>query len=65
MIIESFVTNKLYNNYIDQVDNDEYKDSFFDYCGEECQNYYISEQFELLFEILFEQNSKSITIGTL
>ena len=39
MIIESFVTNKLYNNYIDQVDNDEYKDSFFDYCGEECQKY--------------------------
>jgi len=34
MILETFVTNKLYNNYVDKVEEKSYTDSFFDYCSE-------------------------------
>lgn len=45
MILETFVTNKLYNNYLDNTNNTiqdkntKYNNSFFDYCNEECQKY--------------------------
>jgi hypothetical protein len=39
MIIETFITNKVYSEYIDQVDEDKYQHSFFDYCNDACQNY--------------------------
>jgi hypothetical protein len=41
MIIETFLSNKLYNEYNDNVENNEYKDSFFDYCEDvytQCRN---------------------------
>jgi hypothetical protein len=36
MILETFVINKSYNEYVDKVEDKTYSDSFFDYCGEIC-----------------------------
>ena len=42
MILETFVANKVYNEYVDKVDNKEYEHCFFDYCGDLYQNYQFS-----------------------
>jgi hypothetical protein len=39
MILETFVANKVYSEYVDQVDDGKYKNSFFDYCADTCRNY--------------------------
>ena len=34
MILETFLANNVYNDYIDKVDDKTYTDSFFDYCND-------------------------------
>lgn len=36
MILETFVINKSYNEYVDKVEDETYKKSYFDYCNELC-----------------------------
>ena len=38
MILETFVTNKLYNEYVDKTEEKTYSNSFFDYCNEMCNS---------------------------
>ena len=38
MILETFITNKVYNNYTDNVENDKYSNSFLNYCTDLCSN---------------------------
>jgi hypothetical protein len=39
MILETFITNKVYSEYIDDTNNGKYKHSFFDYCTDMCRKY--------------------------
>ena len=45
MILETFVTNNLYNDYLDKVEEKKYTDSFFDYCDEAYANMKMSPYF--------------------
>ena len=45
MILETFVTNKLYTEYIDKIEEKTYTDSFFDYCYDVCKRDIMSPQF--------------------
>jgi hypothetical protein len=53
MILETFVTNKLYNEYVDKVEDDTFKNSFFDYCNGVGQNYTFSPHFIIAIILSF------------
>ena len=42
MILETFAINKSYNKYVDKVEEGEYNKSYFDFCGELCNNKQLS-----------------------
>jgi len=50
MILETFITNKIYSEYTDQVDEGNYQHSFFDYCNDIRQQYLKSPY--LIFAII-------------
>ena len=38
MILETFAINKSYNEYVDKVEDEEYKKSYFDFCSDLCNS---------------------------